>query len=145
MNQTILSARIAEAQALRYTPAGLPALDLRLEHESQANEAGQARQVKVAVKAVAFGATAEALKARYGSEASKRVEDAQKTTGPSESVLMQVVKKIVPLNATFLTCFSMGGPKRLRPFEMRCVIIKKRRPRRRDENIWKLFMVMFIG
>src|SRR6476619_696740 len=36
--------------------------------------------------------TAEALKARYGSEASKRVEDAQKA-GPSESVLMQVVKK----------------------------------------------------
>ncbi|HEV8484546.1 MAG TPA: dicarboxylate/amino acid:cation symporter [Blastocatellia bacterium] len=41
--------------------------------------------------------TAEALKARYGSEASKRVEDAQKA-GPTESVLMQVVKKIVPDN-----------------------------------------------
>jgi primosomal replication protein N len=46
---------------LRYTPAGLPALDLRLEHESQLMEAGQSRQVKAAVKAVAFGAVAESI------------------------------------------------------------------------------------
>jgi primosomal replication protein N len=61
VNQLVLSARIAEANALRYTPAGLPALDLRLEHESELDEAGQARQVKVAVKAVAFGTVAESL------------------------------------------------------------------------------------
>lgn len=64
MNQLALSARIAEASALRYTPAGLPAVDLQLEHESQASEAGQSRQVKVAIKAVAFGAMAEALVAQ---------------------------------------------------------------------------------
>ena len=61
MNQLVLSACIAEANALRYTPAGIPALDLRLEHESEAIEAGQPRQVKVAVKAVALGAMAETL------------------------------------------------------------------------------------
>ncbi|MEJ8835973.1 primosomal replication protein N [Ramlibacter sp. AN1133] len=61
MNQTILSARIAEAKALRYTPAGLPALDLLLEHESEALEAGTTRQVKVQVRAVAFGTDAETL------------------------------------------------------------------------------------
>jgi primosomal replication protein N len=61
VNQTVLSARIAEAAALRYTPAGIPALDLRLEHESEALEAGQARQVKVQLKAVAFGTDAETL------------------------------------------------------------------------------------
>ena len=61
MNQTILSARIAEAQALRYTPAGLPALDLRLEHESETLEAGTPRQVRVEIRAVAFGADAETL------------------------------------------------------------------------------------
>ena len=61
MNQTILSARIAEAKALRYTPAGLPAIDLRLEHESEALEAGQKRQVKVEIRAVAFGTDAETL------------------------------------------------------------------------------------
>nr|WP_231402566.1 primosomal replication protein N [Caenimonas aquaedulcis] len=61
VNQIVLSARIAEASALRYTPAGLPALDLRLEHESELMEAGQARQVKAAIKAVAFGAVAETM------------------------------------------------------------------------------------
>jgi primosomal replication protein N len=61
VNQTILSARIAEAKALRYTPAGLPALDLTLEHESEALEAGSKRQVKVEIRAVAFGTDAETL------------------------------------------------------------------------------------
>ena len=61
MNQVVLTACIAEASALRYTPAGLPALDFRLEHESELTEAGQKRQVKVAVKAVAFGSVAETL------------------------------------------------------------------------------------
>jgi primosomal replication protein N len=61
LNQTILNARIAEAKAMRYTPAGLPALDLTLEHESEALEAGLRRQVKVEIRAVAFGAHAETL------------------------------------------------------------------------------------
>ena len=46
---------------MRYTPAGLPALNLRLEHESVVQEAGSSRTVKVAVKAVAFGTLAERL------------------------------------------------------------------------------------
>jgi primosomal replication protein N len=61
VNQLALTACIAEAKALRFTPAGLPALDLRLEHESSIEEAGQSRQVKAAVKAVALGAVAERL------------------------------------------------------------------------------------
>ena len=61
MNQLVLSACIAQASALRYTPAGLPALDFTLEHESEVTEAGQVRQVKAAIKAVAFGAMAETL------------------------------------------------------------------------------------
>jgi primosomal replication protein N len=61
VNQLALSARIAQASALRYTPAGLPAFDCSLEHESELSEAGQARQVKVAIKAVAFGSVAETL------------------------------------------------------------------------------------
>ena len=56
-----MTACIAEAEALRYTPAGLPALTLRLEHESRQTEAGQSRDVKAAMKAVAFGAMAERL------------------------------------------------------------------------------------
>jgi primosomal replication protein N len=61
VNQLVLTACVAEIGALRFTPAGLPAVDLRLEHESTIVEAGQARQVKAALKAVAFGAVAERL------------------------------------------------------------------------------------
>ena len=56
-----LTACLAEIQTLRYTPAGVPALDVRLEHESQQTEAGSMRKVSAAVKAVAFGALAERL------------------------------------------------------------------------------------
>jgi primosomal replication protein N len=61
VNQLLLTACVAEIGALRFTPAGLPAVDLRLEHESMISEAGQPRQVKAALKAVAFGAVAERL------------------------------------------------------------------------------------
>jgi primosomal replication protein N len=60
-NQLVLTACIVELDALRYTPAGLPALNMRLEHESDMQEAGRTRQVKAAMKAVAFGAMAERL------------------------------------------------------------------------------------
>ncbi len=60
-NTLVLSACIAELEAMRYTPAGIPALNFRLEHESETQEAGQPRQIKVAVKAVAFGTLAERL------------------------------------------------------------------------------------
>ena len=64
-NQLILTATIAEASAMRYTPAGVPALDLQLDHESRVEEAGQERQVKARAKALAFGVQAEQL-ARQG-------------------------------------------------------------------------------
>ena len=60
-NLTRLAAVIAESSALRFTPAGLPALDLRLEHESQVEEAGDTRSVKLVIKAVAVGGVAERL------------------------------------------------------------------------------------
>jgi primosomal replication protein N len=60
-NQLVLTACIVELEALRYTPSGLPALNLKLEHESEIYEAGQLRQVKAAVKSVAFGVVAERL------------------------------------------------------------------------------------
>ncbi len=61
VNRTELAAFIVECGVIRYTPAGLPALDLRLEHESSVEEAGVKRQVKASLKAVAIGAMAERL------------------------------------------------------------------------------------
>ncbi len=60
-NCLVLTASIAELEALRYTPAGIPALNVMLRHASSVTEAGQARQIKAAVKAVALGAMAERL------------------------------------------------------------------------------------
>ncbi|MFM7025164.1 MAG: primosomal replication protein N [Limnohabitans sp.] len=61
MNRTELTACIAELSALRYTPAGLPALDLMLEHSAQLTEAGHLRQVNLKIRAVALGTQAERL------------------------------------------------------------------------------------
>jgi primosomal replication protein N len=61
VNHVVLSACIAEVSALRYTPAGLPALDLRLEHASEIEEAGHKRDVKTSVKTIALGSLAERL------------------------------------------------------------------------------------
>ena len=52
---------IAELSALRYTPAGLPALDVMLEHSSQQTEAGHPRQVNLKIRALALGTQAERL------------------------------------------------------------------------------------
>ena len=57
----MLTGCLAEQAALRYTPAGLPALDLRIEHSSLQQELGNTRNVTASVKAVAFGALAEKL------------------------------------------------------------------------------------
>jgi primosomal replication protein N len=59
VNHVELTACIAEASPLRYTPAGIPAANFVLEHESEVVEAGVNRQVKLTVRAVAFGTLAE--------------------------------------------------------------------------------------
>jgi primosomal replication protein N len=56
VNRLILAAEVVERGAMRYTPAGLPALDLVLKHQSQVTEDGQPRQVAMQLKAVAIGA-----------------------------------------------------------------------------------------
>ena len=61
MNRTELTACIAEQAALRYTPAGLPALDVILEHASEVQEAGQNRKVQLKIRALAIGSIAEKL------------------------------------------------------------------------------------
>jgi len=55
MNRLVLSATLAERSAVRYTPAGLAALDLVLRHESEVSEDGTPRKVSMDIKAVALG------------------------------------------------------------------------------------------
>ncbi|AKJ29023.1 primosomal replication protein N [Caldimonas brevitalea] len=59
MNRMVLQAAVIERGAMRYTPAGLPALDLRLEHESTVTEAGHPRKLRLELKAVVIGPLAQ--------------------------------------------------------------------------------------
>ncbi len=61
MNRLVLTAQLVERAALRYTPAGLPAVDLSLKHESSVMQDGQPRQVSVEVKARAIGEITQRL------------------------------------------------------------------------------------
>ena len=46
---------------MRYTPAGVPAMDVLLDHESEVTDTGSQRQIKLSLRAVAFGTLAETL------------------------------------------------------------------------------------
>jgi primosomal replication protein N len=61
LNRLMLDATLAERGALRYTPAGVPALDCVLKHASTQPEAGGGRKVECELAAVAFGDPAKAL------------------------------------------------------------------------------------
>jgi len=62
-NRFELTATLVERAALRFTPAGLPALDLRLAHESVVVEDGQPRKVSMEIKALAIGAISRTMQA----------------------------------------------------------------------------------
>jgi len=59
----VLRAQVIERGAVRYTPAGLPALDLMLKHESLGIEAGISRRISLQMKAVAIGAIVDGVAA----------------------------------------------------------------------------------
>ncbi len=61
LNTYAFNAHIAEISAQRYTPAGIPAIDLVLSHQSTQIEAGQERKVNLTIRSVALGTTAETL------------------------------------------------------------------------------------
>ena len=56
-----LDARLQSRGALRFTPAGVPALDFELAHESTQVEAGSERRVACELAAVALGSVARQL------------------------------------------------------------------------------------
>ncbi len=62
-NYLVLVARIVACSTMRHTPAGLPALDFELEHESQQIDADTPRTVRLTLKAVAFGESTRRLMA----------------------------------------------------------------------------------
>ena len=68
-NRVELSGRLLERGALRHTPAGLAALEFKLGHESEQDEAGSRRKVQAEIGAIAFEANARLIAGRpLGSE-----------------------------------------------------------------------------
>ena len=63
LNQLVLSAQVVELGQIRYTPAGLTALDLGLKHEGQSEEAGKPRKVSLEIRALGIGAICQRLQA----------------------------------------------------------------------------------
>jgi primosomal replication protein N len=63
VNRLVLAAQLVERRTLRYTPAGLPALDFELKHESELSEDGQPRKVSLQMRAVALGRITQPLAA----------------------------------------------------------------------------------
>jgi primosomal replication protein N len=63
-NKVELSGRLLEAGRLRHTPAGVAALEFKLAHESEQQEAGVKRKVEAEIGAIAFEAQARLVAAR---------------------------------------------------------------------------------
>ncbi len=62
-NTVTLDARMESRGDLRFTPAGIPALDFELAHDSTQIEAGSVRRVACELAAVAIGPVAKKLAA----------------------------------------------------------------------------------
>ena len=63
VNEVTLDARLAARDDLRFTPAGIPALDFQLAHESMQTEANGERRVSCELAAVVLGPLAKELAA----------------------------------------------------------------------------------
>ena len=57
-NEVVIDGRLLKLGALRRTPAGVPAIDLLISHNSMQTEAGSRRQVRCELDAVALGEAA---------------------------------------------------------------------------------------
>jgi primosomal replication protein N len=69
LNRLELSGRLLELGALRYTPAGVAAIEFKVAHESEQDEAGGRRKVTAEIGAIAFETQAKLLAGRpLGSE-----------------------------------------------------------------------------
>lgn len=54
-NEVAIDGRLLKRSALRYTPAGTPAVDLLIGHSSIQSEAGSRREARCEIEAVALG------------------------------------------------------------------------------------------
>lgn len=86
MNRYTVIAKLTELQSLRYTPAGVPALDMRLLHESQDLNGHDAT---IELGGVAFGLQAQTLvKTPLGSNL--KVDGFLRHSAKTKKIILQV-------------------------------------------------------
>ncbi len=61
-NRLSIAGKLLERGALRYTPAGVPAIEFRLAHESEQIEAEKPRRAECEIACIALGSSALLLK-----------------------------------------------------------------------------------
>jgi primosomal replication protein N len=55
LNEVVIAGKLIECSALRYTPAGMPVLELTLAHESEVQQVGNQRSIQFEISIVAMG------------------------------------------------------------------------------------------
>ena len=58
-NRLVIDGQLTELDGLRYTPAGIPRIEMKIRHASIREEAGAQRQVQCEVPALALGEAAQ--------------------------------------------------------------------------------------
>ena len=58
-NRLVIDGQLTELDSLRYTPAGIPRIEMKIRHASIREEAGAQRQVQCEVPALALGEAAQ--------------------------------------------------------------------------------------
>lgn len=99
MNRVDLVATVLEITPLRYTPAGVPAIEMQLSHQSDVLEAGAPRRVDLTLSAVALGDIARMLAATsLGTRLSVQgfLAPARKGSGKLVLHLQQASRQAVP-------------------------------------------------
>ncbi len=61
LNQLRIDGQVVERGAVRYTPAGIPVIEFRIQHESEQVEGGGKRKVDCEIACVALGSLANLL------------------------------------------------------------------------------------
>jgi primosomal replication protein N len=61
VNRVELTGRIVEISTMRYSPSGLPVVELKLEHESTIEDTGIPRKIHLTLRSIAMGNVAENL------------------------------------------------------------------------------------
>ena len=87
-NRLVISGQLTDLDSLRYTPAGLERIEMRIRHASMQQEAGAPRQVQCEIAALALGEAAkQAARLQIGQQVTAEGFLAQRSLRSSQLVL----------------------------------------------------------